>query len=72
MASADTNAEREVDLARWRRSVVTLWWIPVAGIVLGAILGVLFSLRGSTSYSATALISQGARVALRRGGMFQL
>ena len=59
MAAADNNAEREVDLARWRRSVVTHWWIPVAGIILGAILGVLFSLRGSTSYSATALISLG-------------
>jgi hypothetical protein len=62
MASADNNAEREVDLARWRRSVATHWWIPVAGIILGAILGVLFSLRGSTSYSATALISLGQPV----------
>src|SRR3954447_23492624 len=58
MASADDD-EREIDLARWRRSVVALWWLPVAGLIAGAILGVAFSLRGSTSYSASALISLG-------------
>jgi hypothetical protein len=51
--------EREVDLARWRRAVATLWWIPVAGLVAGAILGVLFSLRGGTDYKASALIALG-------------
>jgi uncharacterized protein involved in exopolysaccharide biosynthesis len=58
MAPVD-NDEREVDLARWRRSVVALWWLPVAGLVIGAILGVAFSLRGSTNYTASALISLG-------------
>jgi capsular polysaccharide biosynthesis protein len=51
--------EREVDLARWRRAVTALWWIPVAGLVLGAIVGVLFSFRGGTNYKATAQISLG-------------
>ncbi len=55
----DIADEREVDLARWRRAVVTLWWIPIAGLCLGAILGVLSSFRGGTSYKATALISLG-------------
>src|SRR3954454_67108 len=57
--TAEDLDEREVDLARWRRSVVALWWIPVAGLVLGAILGVLFSFRGGTTYKAAALISLG-------------
>jgi uncharacterized protein involved in exopolysaccharide biosynthesis len=51
--------EREIDLARWRAAIVKLWWLPVAGLVLGAILGVAFSLRGSTNYTASALISLG-------------
>jgi len=51
--------EREVDLARWRRAVVALWWLPVAGLVLGAIAGGLYSFRGGTNYKATALISLG-------------
>ncbi|HUZ82507.1 MAG TPA: hypothetical protein VMU73_09700 [Gaiellaceae bacterium] len=57
--SADLDTEREVDLARWRRAVVALWWLPVAGFVVGAILGVLYSFGGGTIYQATALISLG-------------
>ncbi|MGH3002201.1 MAG: hypothetical protein ACRDM1_05995 [Gaiellaceae bacterium] len=56
---SDDLAEREVDLARWRRALVALWWIPIVGLVVGAILGVLFSFRGGTNYKATALISLG-------------
>ena len=57
--AADPNAEREVDLARWRRAVVALWWIPLAGLVLGAILGALYSTTGGDSYKAASLISLG-------------
>jgi uncharacterized protein involved in exopolysaccharide biosynthesis len=57
--SGSSDEEREIDLARWRRAVVALWWLPVAGLVLGAIVGVLYSFRGGTNYKATALISLG-------------
>ena len=60
--SAEPHAEREVDLARWRRAVVALWWLPVAGLVIGAVVGVLFSFRGGSNYKATALISLGQPV----------
>jgi uncharacterized protein involved in exopolysaccharide biosynthesis len=59
MAAPELDAEREVDLGRWRRSVTALWWLPVVGLVLGAILGALYSTRGQTLYKATALISLG-------------
>ena len=58
----DLDAEREVDLARWRRSLVNLWWLPVAGLIVGAIVGALYSLRGTASYKASALISLGQPV----------
>ena len=48
-APQDPGAEREVDLARWRRALVALWWIPIAGLVAGAIVGVLYSFRGGSS-----------------------
>src|ERR1700748_3220294 len=51
--------EREVDLGRWRRAVVSLWWLPVGGLVIGAIVGVLYSFHGTTNYKAAALISLG-------------
>jgi hypothetical protein len=59
MTAPQFDAEREVDLARWRRAVVALWWLPVAGLVIGAIVGVVYSFRGGTNYKATALISLG-------------
>jgi uncharacterized protein involved in exopolysaccharide biosynthesis len=59
---ADLDAEREIDLARWRRALTALWWLPVAGLVAGAIVGFAFALGGSTSYKATALISLGQPV----------
>ena len=59
MTAPQFDAEREVDLARWRRAVVALWWLPVAGLVLGAIVGALYSFRGGSNYKATALISLG-------------
>ena len=62
MRMADLDAEREVDLARWRRALVALWWIPVAGLVAGAILGLLLSFRGGNTYKAAALISLGQPV----------
>ena len=60
--STDPDAEREIDLARWRRALTALWWLPVAGLVLGAILGFLFSTGNGTSVKATALISLGQPV----------
>jgi uncharacterized protein involved in exopolysaccharide biosynthesis len=60
--NADLDAEREIDLARWRRALAALWWLPVVGLVLGAIVGVLLSFGGSTSYKATADISLGQPV----------
>jgi uncharacterized protein involved in exopolysaccharide biosynthesis len=60
--TADLDAEREIDLARWRRALTALWWLPVAGLVLGAIVGFLFTTGGTTSYKATALISLGQPV----------
>jgi uncharacterized protein involved in exopolysaccharide biosynthesis len=58
----DLDAEREIDLARWRRAVVRLWWLPVAGLIVGAIGGGIYSLRGSSEYKAAALISLGQPV----------
>src|SRR6266516_4684403 len=57
-----TAPRRNDDLARWRRALVALWWIPIAGLVAGAVLRVLFSLRGGTNYKASALISLGSPV----------
>jgi uncharacterized protein involved in exopolysaccharide biosynthesis len=58
----DLDAEREIDLARWRASLIRLWWLPVAGLLVGAVLGFAYSLRGGSNYKASALISLGQPV----------
>jgi uncharacterized protein involved in exopolysaccharide biosynthesis len=58
----DSLEEREVDLARWRRAVVRYWWLPVAGLVLGAVVGIAYSARGTGNYKAATLISLGQPV----------
>ena len=55
----DLEAEREIDLARWRSAVTRRWGWLLAGLVLGAIVGVLVTLRGGSNYQASALVSLG-------------
>jgi len=57
--SPDTEAERDIDLIALGRGVLRLWWIVVLGVVGGAIVGGLWSLSGSTQYTATARIAPG-------------
>jgi capsular polysaccharide biosynthesis protein len=55
----DLDAEREIDLGRLKRSVVERWWIVVAGVVAGVIVGALYSLSGGSVWEASALIAPG-------------
>jgi len=57
--AADLEAEREIDLRRWLDALLSRWWIAVAGLVVGAIIGGVYSLSGGTTYTATALIARG-------------
>ena len=55
----DLDAEREVDLrSAWSR-IAARWWLPVGGLVVGAILGVLVSLGSSQVYKAQTLLYLG-------------
>jgi hypothetical protein len=57
--TVDVDAEREVDLgSAWRR-IAARWWLPVAGIVVGAVLGLLVSLGGGDVYQAKTLLYLG-------------
>lgn len=59
MSGTDYEAEREVDLARWRAALGARWWLPVAGLVLGGIVGAVLSLGGGATYRAEATLSLG-------------
>ena len=36
---ADLDAEQEVDLGRYWNAVVARWWLPLAGLLVGALIG---------------------------------
>lgn len=61
-APPELDAEREIDLARWRRAIARLWWLLAAGVVAGAVVGFLYSTSGGSVYTASALISLGQPV----------
>lgn len=67
----DLDAEREVDLrSAWTR-IAERWWLPLGGLVLGAILGVLVSIGSGDVYKAEALIYLGQPFTPAGGGQLQ-
>jgi uncharacterized protein involved in exopolysaccharide biosynthesis len=67
----DLDAEREVDLqSAWSR-IMARWWLPVGGLVLGAILGVLVSVGSGDVYRAESLIYLGQPFTPAGGGQLQ-
>ena len=63
MASArdvpDLDAEAEVDLGRYSRALLVRWWLLLAGLVIGAVLGYLTTLGGTQFYRAQAVVYMG-------------
>src|ERR671939_440741 len=55
----DPEAEQEVDFGRYRRLLAARWWLPAAGVVVGAVIGYLIALGGSQVYKATATLYLG-------------
>jgi hypothetical protein len=48
----DLDDEREVDLrSAWQR-ITTRWWLPIGGLVLGLVAGVLLALGGGQVWKA--------------------
>ena len=67
----DVDAEREVDLRSGWERISARWWLPVGGLVLGAILGVLVSIGGGDVYKAETLIYLGQPFTPSGGGQLQ-
>jgi len=55
----DPEAEQEVDFAKYVRLLGARWWLLVAGLVVGAVIGYLVSLGGTQVYSASASLYLG-------------
>ena len=64
----DPDAEREVDLrSAWNR-IMARWWLPVIGLMIGAVLGVIVSVGGGDVFRATTLLYLGQPFTTSGGG----
>ncbi len=67
----DPDAEQEVDLrSAWAR-IVAHWWLPLGGLVAGAIVGILLALGSGATYEARALLYLGQPFTTAGGGQIQ-
>jgi hypothetical protein len=57
--SAPELEEQEVDFGRYGSLLAARWWLPLAGLVAGLVLGALLALGGGSIWKAEALISLG-------------
>jgi hypothetical protein len=55
-----SSEEQEVDLGKWWGAIVARWWLPVAGLIVGAFIGYLISLGGKEVWKASANVYLGA------------
>src|ERR671933_1856583 len=60
-------ADDEVDLGRYWASVAARWWLPLLGLVLGAIVGYLIAVGGGSTYRAQSVVSLGTPLAVGGG-----
>jgi hypothetical protein len=56
----DHDAEQEVDLGRYWSAIVAHWWLPLLGLIVGAVIGYLISLGGKQVWKASATLFLGA------------
>ena len=70
-AGADLDDEEEVDLGRYASAVAARWWLPLLGLLCGAVLAYLVSLGASDVYRAQALVYLGVPLAPNGGGQLQ-
>lgn len=70
-SAPDLDGEREIDLrSAWERAAAR-WWLPVGGLVAGAVLGVLLSVGGGDVYRAKTLLYMGQPFTTSGGGQIQ-
>ena len=55
----DPDAEREVDLRSVWERIAARWWLPVLGLLLGAVIGFALALGGGKVYEAETLVAMG-------------
>lgn len=67
----EPEGEQEVDLASAWQRLKDRWWLPVGGLLVGAVVGIAVSLSGSATWSAQTIVYLGQPFAPLGGGQIQ-
>src|SRR5664280_2572465 len=63
--------EQEVDFGRYLRALASGWWLLLAGLVIGAVIGVALTLGGGKLYKAKATVYLGQPLAVSSSAQIQ-
>jgi hypothetical protein len=58
-ATIDDYEEQDVDVGRYWSRIKLRWWLPVGGLIAGALIGVLLAAGGNKVYTAEAIVYLG-------------
>jgi len=67
----ETEGEQEVDLASAWQRLKQRWWLPVGGLVVGAVVGLALAVSGGTVWRAETIVYLGQPFAPLGGGQIQ-
>ena len=70
-AAMKDDAERELDLRALKARLVARWWLPLGGLVVGAVVGILVAAGGGQTWRATTLLYLGQPFTTSGGGQIQ-
>jgi hypothetical protein len=59
MTAREPEAEQEVDLGRYGAAIVARWWLALAGLIAGAVIGYAISVGGTQKFKGSATIYLG-------------
>lgn len=71
VGEADLGAEQEVDLGRYWHAVVARWWLPLVGLIAGALVGYVISIGGGQVWKASSNIYLGVSYSTAGGVVLQ-
>jgi len=69
--SEDDDAERELDLRVLKARLAARWWLPLSGLVIGAVVGVLVAAGSGQTWRAQTLLYLGQPFTTSGGGQIQ-
>jgi uncharacterized protein involved in exopolysaccharide biosynthesis len=67
----DLEAEEELELGRYWSALVARWWLPVVGLIAGAVIGYLLALGGHQVFQAKSTIYLGQPLSPTGSGQIQ-